>query len=99
MHIKRMTIMLTTKEIELIKSTAPVLATQGKDVTGRFYELLFEQNPDLSNIFNMGNQKTGGQQEALAGAVYAFAANVDNLGALLGEVERIAQKHANKKHN
>lgn len=86
--------MLTEKEIELIKSTAPALATHGKDVTARFYTLLFEQNPELSNVFNMGNQKTGGQQEALAGAVYAFAANVDNLGALLGEVERIAQKHA-----
>ena len=86
--------MLTEKEIELIKSTAPVLETQGKDVTVRFYEILFEQNPELSNVFNMGNQKAGGQQEALANAVYAFAANVDNLGALLGAVERIAQKHA-----
>lgn len=86
--------MLSAKEIELIKSTAPVLETQGAEVTRRFYSILFEKNPELSNVFNMGNQKSGGQQEALAGAVYAFAANVDNLGALLGEVERIAQKHA-----
>lgn len=86
--------MLTEKEIELIKSTAPVLETQGTDVTTRFYSILFEKHPELSNVFNMGNQKGGTQSEALANAVYAFAANVDNLGALLGAVERIAQKHA-----
>jgi len=86
--------MLSANEIELIKNTAPVLATHGEDITGRFYELLFEQNPELSNIFNMNNQKGGDQQQALARAVYAFAAHVDNLEAILGEVERIAQKHA-----
>jgi len=86
--------MLSPNEIEIIKSTAPVLATHGEDITGRFYELLFEQNPELTNIFNMNNQKGGDQQQALARAVYAFAAHVDNLGAILGAVERIAQKHA-----
>jgi len=86
--------MLTPREIALIKSTAPVLESRGSQITGRFYHLLFEQNPELSNVFNMGNQTSGGQQEALANAVYAFAANVDNIGALVGDVERIAQKHA-----
>lgn len=86
--------MLSTNEIELIKNSAPVLATHGEDITGRFYELLFERNPELKNIFNMNNQKGGDQQQALARAVYAFAAHVDNLEAILGEVEGIAQKHA-----
>jgi len=86
--------MLSVNEIDIIKSTAPALATHGEDITGRFYELLFEQNPELTNIFNMNNQKGGDQQQALARAVYAFAAHVDNLEAILGHVERIAQKHA-----
>lgn len=86
--------MLSNTEIDLIKNTAPVLATHGEDITGRFYELLFEKNPELGNIFNMNNQKGGDQQQALARAVYAFAAHVDNLEAILGHVERIAQKHA-----
>lgn len=85
--------MLTDREIELIKSTAPILASQGTVLTAHFYKLLLEKNPELSNIFNLSNQASGNQQEALANAVYAFAANVDNLGALLGAVERIAQKH------
>ncbi|MBG7608474.1 MAG: NO-inducible flavohemoprotein [Verrucomicrobia bacterium] len=37
---------------------------------------------------------TKGQQLALAGAICAFAANVDNLEVLGAAVERIAQKHA-----
>lgn len=86
--------MLSANEIDVIKSTAPVLATHGEEITGRFYELLFEQNPELNNIFNMNNQKGGEQQQALARAVYAFAAHVDNLEAILDHVERIAQKHA-----
>lgn len=86
--------MLTVHEIELIKSTAPVLAMHGQDITGRFYELLFEENSELKNVFNMSNQQGGSQQHALARAVYAFAVHVDNLEAILGEVERIAQKHA-----
>lgn len=86
--------MLTTTEITLIKDTAPVLATHGVDITSHFYDLLFANNPQLTNIFNMNNQQGGEQQQALARAVYAFAAHVDNLDAILGEVERIAQKHA-----
>jgi len=86
--------MLSTTEITLIKDTAPVLATHGVDITSHFYDLLFANNPELTNIFNMNNQQGGEQQQALARAVYAFAAHVDNLDAILGEVERIAQKHA-----
>jgi nitric oxide dioxygenase len=86
--------MLSAREIELIKNTAPVLAAQGEEITGRFYELLFEQHPALKNIFNMNNQDGGSQKHALARAVYAFASHVDNLEAILGEVDRIAHKHA-----
>lgn len=36
----------------------------------------------------------GAQQQALANAVYAYAANIDNLGALKGAISLIAHKHA-----
>ena len=42
----------------------------------------------------MTNQKSGNQKQALAMAVYAFSKYVDNLSVILGDVERIAQKHA-----
>lgn len=86
--------MLTDNEIKIIKSTAPALAEHGEQITGRFYQILLADNPQLCNIFNMTNQKTGNQKQALAMAVCAFAKYVDNLSVILGDVERIAQKHA-----
>jgi nitric oxide dioxygenase len=86
--------MLTDNEIHIIKSSAPALAEYGEQITGRFYQILLAKNPELKNIFNMTNQKSGNQKQALAMAVYAFAKYVDNLSVILGDVERIAQKHA-----
>lgn len=85
--------MLNAKTIEIIKSTVPVLQVHGKDITTRFYQLLFTNHPELLNIFNHANQKQGKQQAALANAVYAAAANIDNLGAILPVVKQIAHKH------
>ena len=53
---------------------------------------MFARHPELKNLFNQTHQKTGSQPETLAKAVYAYAANIDNLGALGGAV--IAHKHA-----
>lgn len=39
-------------------------------------------------------QAVGAQPQALANAVYAYAANIDNLGALTNAVTHIAHKHA-----
>ncbi|MFT6917193.1 MAG: nitric oxide dioxygenase [Motiliproteus sp.] len=86
--------MLTQTEVNIIKDSAPALAQHGEEITGRFYKILFQSHPELSHIFNMTNQKSGNQQTALAMAVYAFAKYVDNLEVILGDVERIAQKHA-----
>lgn len=85
--------MLSEKTIEIVKSTVPVLETYGKDITTRFYELMFSKHPELLNIFNHANQKQGRQQAALANTVYAAAANIDNLGAIIPVVKQIATKH------
>jgi nitric oxide dioxygenase len=42
----------------------------------------------------MRHQECGEQQRALAGAVLAYATNIDNLQALSSAVERITHKHA-----
>ncbi|MFM1653345.1 NO-inducible flavohemoprotein [Brevibacillus sp. B_LB10_24] len=85
--------MLSPKTIEVVKSTVPVLETHGRAITTRFYERLFAQHPELLNIFNHANQKQGRQQTALANAVYAAAAHIDNLGAIIPVVEQIGHKH------
>ncbi|MDN2663737.1 NO-inducible flavohemoprotein [Psychromonas sp. 14N.309.X.WAT.B.A12] len=86
--------MLTDNEIAIIKASTPALAEYGEQITGRFYQILLAKNPELKNIFNMTNQQSGNQKHALAMAVYAFSKYVDNLSVILGDVERIAQKHA-----
>ncbi len=85
---------LSEQTIQVVKATAPVLAEHGETITQHFYQHMFSQNPELLNIFNATNQKTGRQQAALANAVYAYAANIDNLGVLTTAVQRIAHKHA-----
>ncbi|MBB6444231.1 NO-inducible flavohemoprotein [Bacillus benzoevorans] len=85
--------MLKQTTIDIIKSTVPVLEQHGKDITTRFYQLLFGSHPELKNVFNQSNQRQGRQQTALANAVYAAAANIDNLGAIIPVVKQIGQKH------
>lgn len=85
--------MLSPQTIAIIKSTVPVLEVHGKAITTRFYEMMFASHPELLNIFNHANQKQGRQQTALANAVYAAAAHIDNLEAILPAVKQIAHKH------
>ncbi|MGF1768126.1 NO-inducible flavohemoprotein [Enterovibrio makurazakiensis] len=85
--------MLSPKTIEIVKSTAPLLAETGPKLTAHFYDRMFSHHPELKNIFNMSNQFTGAQREALFNAVHGYAANIDNLPALLPVIEKIAQKH------
>ena len=86
--------MLSAETISTIKSTVPLLEEYGQEITKIFYKLLFEANPQLKNIFNMSNQGNASQSRALADAVLAYAANIDNLEVLLPAVNRIAAKHA-----
>lgn len=85
---------LTQRTIEVVKSTAPVLQQNGELLTRHFYERMFRENPEVAPLFNRSNQASGNQQRALAGAICAFAANVDQLEVLGAAVETIAQKHA-----
>ena len=85
--------MLSQETINIIKSTVPVLEEHGKTITTVFYKNMFEAHPELLNVFNHVNQSRGRQQTALANAVYAAAANIDNLGAILPAVVQIAHKH------
>jgi len=85
---------ITPEQAAVIKSTAPVLAQYGEVITRKFYHDMLENNPELKNVFNNTHQATGHQARALAGAVYAYAANIDELGNLSEAVELICHKHA-----
>lgn len=86
--------MLSQQTIDIVKSTAPILQEHGETLTKHFYKRMFSHNPEVAPYFNPANQTEGTQQRALAGAICAYAANIDNLEVLGGAVELIAQKHA-----
>ncbi|CAI6324676.1 unnamed protein product [Periconia digitata] len=85
---------LTPSQITTIKATVPVLAAHGKEITTRFYADVITSNPALKSVFNNTHQATGHQATALAGALYAYAAHIDDLSALTPAVELITHKHA-----
>ncbi|MFS4438633.1 NO-inducible flavohemoprotein [Paracoccaceae bacterium GXU_MW_L88] len=86
--------MLSQETIATVKSTAPVLEAHGETLTRHFYARMFTENPEVAPFFNRANQQAGTQQRALAAAITAYAAHIDDLEALGGAVELIAQKHA-----
>lgn len=85
--------MLSERTIQIVKQITPAVAANAEAITRRFYELMFEQNPEVKVYFNQSHQHTGGQQKALAGAICAYFTHIDNLEALTPAVELIAQKH------
>jgi nitric oxide dioxygenase len=91
--------MTTTQQLSLsarplIAASVPVLREYGLAITRHFYARMFQEHPELLNLFNQGNQASGAQQGSLAAAVLAYAANIDNPSALAPVIERIAHKHA-----
>lgn len=86
--------MLSQKNIDIVKTTIPVLEENGVILTKHFYTRMFLHNPEVKSFFNLSRQKNSSQSEALAAAILAFAKNIDNLDVLGQTVELIAQKHA-----
>lgn len=86
--------MLPPEQIPLIKATVPVLQEHGPTITKLFYDNMLNAHPELNTVFNVSNKVHGHQPLALAGALFAYASNIDNLGALSPAVERICHKHA-----
>ncbi|MDO9004495.1 MAG: NO-inducible flavohemoprotein [Aquabacterium sp.] len=85
--------MFSAQTIALIKATVPVLKQHGEAITTHFYQLMLREHPELKAFFNEAHQAHGTQARALAGAVLAYAANIDRLEALAGALPRIIQKH------
>ncbi|PFH12097.1 nitric oxide dioxygenase [Collimonas sp. PA-H2] len=85
--------MLSAASRPYIAASVPVLREHGVSITRCFYQRLFAAHPELKNIFNMPNQESGSQQQALASAIFAYAANIDNPAALAPVISRIVQKH------
>lgn len=81
---------LSPKTIEIVKATAAPVAVNSEAITTRMYEILFENYPETQVLFQ---NAASDQHKKLAGAVSAYAANIDNLAVLSKAVENMAQKH------
>lgn len=86
--------MLTARQKELVKATVPVLREHGVALISHFYKRMLTGNPELQNVFNNAHQARGHQQQALAGAVLAYAENIENPTVLLNAVKHIATSTA-----
>ena len=85
--------MISAASRPYIDASVPVLRAHGLAITTTFYQNVFAELPALTNLFNMGNQANGAQQQSLASAVFAYAANIGNPDALGPVVNRIVHKH------
>jgi len=81
---------LSEKTIEICKATAPVLVEHGEAITTKMYETLFTDHPETKALFGEAPED---QYKKLAGAIVAYAANIDNLKVLGSAVENIAKRH------
>ncbi|MBA3695782.1 MAG: flavohemoprotein [Methylotenera sp.] len=85
--------MLSEASRPYITASVPVLREHGLAITTAFYRNMFIEFPEFKNLFNMGNQAQGLQQQSLASAVFAYAANIDNTEVLAPVISRIVHKH------
>ncbi|MER6132259.1 globin domain-containing protein [Streptomyces sp. NPDC001815] len=89
--------MLSEQSAATVRATLPAVGGALGKISDRFYARLFAAHPELlRDLFNRGNQASGTQRQALAGAFAAFAAQLverpdERPDAML---HRIAHKHA-----
>ncbi|KJY43379.1 hemin transporter [Streptomyces sp. NRRL B-1568] len=89
--------MLSPKSTETIRATLPAVGGAVGEITTLFYDKLFAAHPQLlRDLFNRGNQANGEQQQALAGAIAAFATALVEHPDVRPDamLSRIAHKHA-----
>ena len=73
----------------------PALKEHGLEITTTFYKTMFENHPEVKEMFNMDKQESLAQPKALAMTVLAAAENIDRLEVLLPAIKKIGQVHVN----
>ncbi|WP_461173954.1 globin domain-containing protein [Arthrobacter sp. Z1-9] len=89
--------MLSDKSRPVIEATRPLVGARISEITPKFYQRLFAAHPELlDGLFSRSNQRSGNQQQALAGSIAAFATHLVNNPGTLPEtvLSRIAHRHA-----
>lgn len=84
---------MNNRQKELVTATVATLQVAGSILTAHFYKRMLDHHPELKEVFNMGNQLSGRQNQALAGAVLAYARHIDNPSVLVNVLKGIGNKH------
>ncbi len=82
----------TPETMGIVKATAPALEKHGVAITTAIYARLFE-NAEIAAMFDRAAQESGEQPRRLAGAILAYARNIDKLAHLGSAVERMVTRH------
>ncbi len=83
---------LSQSTIDIVKETAPIVAKNSEAITSKMYDILFINYPETKELFTNASPD---QHKKLAGAVSAYAANIDNLTVLSSAVEKMVSTHVN----
>ncbi|MFC0589641.1 globin domain-containing protein [Novosphingobium aquiterrae] len=78
--------------MEIVKATAPALEKHGVEITTAMYARLL-QDPEIAAMFDRAAQESGEQPRRLAGAILAYAKNIDKLQNLGSAVQRMVARH------
>jgi len=83
---------VSAEAMVIVKSTAPALEKHGLAITTAMYARLF-QNRDIEAMFDRAAQNSGEQPRRLAGAILAYARNIDKLPNLGPAVSRMVARY------
>lgn len=83
---------VSARAMEIVKSTAPALEKHGLAITTAMYARLF-RNDEIAAMFDRAAQTSGEQPRRLAGAILAYARNIDKLQNLGPAVARMVARH------
>jgi nitric oxide dioxygenase/hemoglobin len=76
----------------IVKATAPAIERHGVEITTAMYARLL-QDPEIAAMFDRAAQDSGEQPRRLAGAILAYAKNIDKLENLGPAVQRMVSRH------
>lgn len=82
----------SAQAMAIVKSTAPALQKHGLEITTAMYARLF-QDAEIAAMFDRAAQESGEQPRRLAGAILAYAKNIDHLENLGPAVQVMVARH------
>ncbi len=83
---------ISAEAMQIVKATAPAIEKHGLAITTAMYARLFK-NPEIEAMFDRAAQESGEQPRRLAGAILAYAKNIDKLQNLGSAVQRMVSRH------